>query len=129
MNSSEFISSINWPDGWLIEHRRAEKSDAISITAVLCAIAETGTFLVGSSPQSPSSHLFVPENHIVVLDSSQIVGHLEDALELLGESVMLQSRGIHMITGPSKTADVEQTIQYGAHGPKRLHAVIIDSGS
>ena len=73
--------------------------------------------------------MFLPENHIVIMDVGQLVRHLEDALRLVANNRRERSRAIHMITGPSKTADVEQTIQYGAHGPRRLHAIIVDSAT
>ena len=78
-----------------------------------------------SSPEVSSTQMFLPENHVVILDAGQIVRHLEDAISICS-SQDTYSRGMHMITGPSKTADVEQTIQYGAHGPRLLHAVIIN---
>ncbi len=129
MGDTEFLRGIDWPDDWNIERRSACKTDEVSVTDAICAIAETGTILIASSPQVSSTHLFVPENHVVVLDIGQLVRHLEDALQLVSQQVSGHSRGIHMVTGPSKTADVEQTIQYGAHGPRRLHAIFVDSSA
>ncbi len=127
MSKSDYLERFDWPQNWQICHRKAQKSDAVSVTGADCAIAETGTIFIVSSPKVSSTHLFLPENHIAIFDVGQVVRHLEDAFALLTESVIRRSRGIHMITGPSKTADVEQTIQYGAHGPRRVHAIIVDS--
>ena len=127
MNDSEFLNRFDWPNSWQIHHRTATKHDKVSLTDAACAIAETGTIVCTSSPSSSSTCLFLPDNHIVVFTAGQLVRHLEDAVELLSEETFKNSRGIHMITGPSKTADVEQTIQYGAHGPRRLHAIVICS--
>jgi len=129
MSSTDDLARLDWPAGWQIARRTAQKSDVVGVTGVMCAIAETGTLVVTSSPQVSSTHLYLPENHIAIFDAGQIVRHLEDALSFCSESVIRQSRGIHMITGPSKTADVEQTIQYGAHGPRRLHAIIVDGSA
>lgn len=127
MNNSEFLNRFDWPDNWQIHHRTANKQDKVSVTDAVCAIAESGTIVCTSSPSGSSTYLFLPDNHIVIFTAGQLVRHLEDAVELLSEKTFKNSRGIHMITGPSKTADVEQTIQYGAHGPRRLHAIVICS--
>ena len=124
MGKSRFLSNFDWPKHWQISRRIAEKTDVVAVTDSLCAIAETGTIMLVSSPDASSTHAFVPENHIVVINAGQVVRHLEDALQLAALQIDSRSSGIHMITGPSKTADVEQTIQYGAHGPRRLHVII-----
>ena len=110
-----------------MECRTAYKQDVVSVTDAICAIAETGSIVIVSSPEVSSTHLFLPENHIVVFNVGQIVRHLDDALQIGSRQLVEEARGFHIITGPSKTADVEQTIQYGAHGPRRLHAIIIDA--
>ena len=129
MSSTKFMAGFDWPGDWRITHRKAQKTDVVGITGAMCAIAETGTLVVASSPQVSSTHLFLPDNHIAIIDAGQVVRHLDDALRLLTEDILRQARGIHMITGPSKTADVEQTIQYGAHGPRRLHVIIVISAN
>ena len=129
MGNTDFLHTIDWPDDWNIERRTAHKSDVTSVTDAICAIAETGTILIASSPKISATHLYLPENHVVIMDIGQLVRHLEDALQLASQQISGHSRGLHMITGPSKTADVEQTIQYGAHGPRRLHAIFVDSGT
>ena len=129
MGNTDFLHTIDWPDEWKIERRTAHKSDVTSVTDAICAIAETGTILIASSPKVSATHFFLPENHVVIMDIGQLVRHLDDAMQLASQQISGHSRGIHMITGPSKTADVEQTIQYGAHGPRRLHAIFVDSST
>lgn len=126
MGSSRFLSHIDWPHEWEIERRVAGKDDMVSVTDAVCAIAETGTIVLASSSEASSTHAFVPENHVVVINAGQVVRHLDDALNIAATRIDDDSPGVHMVTGPSKTADVEQTIQYGAHGPRRLHAIVID---
>lgn len=99
--------------------------DEVSVTAAFAGIAETGTLLLHSGPSSPTTLNFLPENHIVVLRTSQIVGPYEDAWDLLRRAGKMP-RAVNMITGPSRTGDIEQTIMLGAHGPRRLHIVIVD---
>ncbi len=126
MGGSEFLRQFDWPIEWDIKFRTAVKTDIVSVSDAICIVAETGTILMASSPDTSSTHAFLPENHIVIVNSGQVVRHLDDALRLAESNIKDTSRGVHLITGPSKTADVEQTIQYGAHGPRRLHAIIID---
>ena len=129
MGRSGFLNKFDWPRDWRIRRRPALKKDGLSVTEAICAIAETGTIVSASSPEVSSMHYYLPENNIVIFNIGQIVRHLDDALKLCSASNARHSRGIHFITGPSKTADVEQTIQYGAHGPRRLHAIIIDTST
>jgi L-lactate dehydrogenase complex protein LldG len=68
----------------------------------------------------------LPEDHIVVVDSTRIFRHQEDVWSLLRNREGAAVRVVNLITGPSKTGDIEQTIQYGAHGPRRLHLLIVE---
>jgi L-lactate dehydrogenase complex protein LldG len=111
-----------------VEEGIAEATDATSLTGVFAAIAETGTLMMASGPQAPVTLNFLPENHIVVLRASQVTGTYEEAWQRLraqlGKDVM--PRAVNMITGPSRTGDIEQTILLGAHGPRRLHVLLVD---
>jgi L-lactate dehydrogenase complex protein LldG len=104
-------------------------SDGTSLTRAFCGIAETGTLVQLSGPEGPTTLNFLPETHLVVLAKSEIVGAYEDAWDRLrdrlGPDGML-SRVVNMITGPSRTGDIEQTIELGAHGPLRLHILLVD---
>jgi L-lactate dehydrogenase complex protein LldG len=107
---------------------RAEPQDTTSLTGAFAGIAETGTLMLHSGPQGPVTLSFLPENHIVVLKASQVVGAYEEAWtrvrETYGEGVL--PRTVNFITGPSRTGDIEQTILLGAHGPRRLHILLIE---
>lgn len=127
MGRTKLLSEIDWPENWHIERRTANKADVVAVTDAICAIAETGSIVIANSPEVSSTHLYLPENHVVIMDTGQLVRHLEDAMQLVSHQVEGHSRGVHLVTGPSKTADVEQTIQYGAHGPRRLHAIFVDT--
>ena len=84
--------------------------------------------MLASGPAAPTTLNFLPENHIVVLKASQVVGPYEDAWDRLraanGEGRL--PRTVNFITGPSRTGDIEQTIQMGAHGPRRLHVILVE---
>jgi L-lactate dehydrogenase complex protein LldG len=124
------LENLPWESQPLIEVEtgRAQGSDQVSLTGVVAGIAETGTLLLASGPEAPITLNFLPDNHVVVLKASQVVGAYEDGWDLLRESYGRNSlpRAINFITGPSRTADIEQTIQLGAHGPRRLHVLLVE---
>lgn len=107
-----------------------EASDQIGIAPVFRAIAETGTLAMVSGPDTPSTMNFLPDNHIAILHEADIVGAMEDVFASLrkkyGSGTM--PRTLNFISGPSRTADIEQKIVEGAHGPRRLHIVLIGNG-
>ena len=111
-----------------LEARKAEEPDAVSVTAAFGAVAETGTLVLVSGDDNPTTLNFLPENHIVVLWTDRISGDYESQWlrlrERYGEGAL--PRTVNLVTGPSRSADIEQTIQLGAHGPRRLHIVIVD---
>ncbi|MCH8002725.1 MAG: lactate utilization protein [Proteobacteria bacterium] len=114
-----------------VETGKAEAADQVSVTGAFAGVAETGTLLLVSGPRSPTTLNFLPETHIAVLRASRMVGPYEDAWDrvraLYGRGSL--PRTVNFITGPSRTADIEQTIQLGAHGPRRLHIVLIEDGA
>ncbi len=120
------IRDLNWPAGWETRVGPAEEGDQASVCAAFAGVAETGTLVLLSGADSPTTLNFLPDDHIVVLRTSQIVAYFEDVWRLLRDNNRSMPRTVNLITGPSRTADVEQTIQLGAHGPRRLHVVLVD---
>jgi L-lactate dehydrogenase complex protein LldG len=106
-------------------------SDKIGLSRAIAGVAETGTLFLVSGAGNPTSLNFLPETHIVLVDAGDIVGSYEQAWDnlraLYGEGTL--PRTVNWISGPSRTADIEQTIIRGAHGPKRLFVVILDEQS
>ena len=102
----------------------AEDDDLTSVTGAFAGVAETGTLILMSGPQRPTTLNFMPDNHIVMLFAQRIVAAYEDAWDLVRGAGPLP-RTVNMITGPSRTGDIEQRIQLGAHGPRRLHIVLV----
>jgi L-lactate dehydrogenase complex protein LldG len=104
-----------------------EAIDLASISHAFAAVAETGTLILNSGPDNPTTLNFLPDNHIVVVAADTIAGDYETVVARLREKFGggLMPRTVNMITGPSRSADIEQTLILGAHGPRRLHVVII----
>jgi L-lactate dehydrogenase complex protein LldG len=113
-----------------IRHGRAEAQDKVSLTPCHAAIAETGTLMLISGAETPTTLNFLPDTHIVVVHEEQVVATYEDGWDRLRSSRASGTlpRVINFITGPSRTADIEQHIELGAHGPRRLHIVLVEDG-
>lgn len=119
------LKDLPWPAGWAVSHGAAGPEATLSVTPCLAGIAETGSLMLGASPESPTTHNFVPDDHVVVLEVGRIVAYFEDAWAILRARPEGMPRATNIISGPSRTADVEQTIQLGAHGPRRVHVILV----
>src|SRR5438132_1363638 len=126
------LDEIPWSARPLLRIRRgrAEAGDAVSLTPCHAAIAETGTLMLVSGAQTPTTLNFLPETHIVVVRRDQVVATNEDGWDRMrtGSRTEGLPRAVNFITGPSRTADIEQHIELGAHGPRRLHIVLVEDG-
>lgn len=109
-----------------IEHWKQEMFDGVdaAITSTRGAIAETGTMIVWPDADEPRLMSLVPPIHIALVDADAIVPTLYDAIMIQGWSAGLPTNAL-LITGPSKTADIQQTLAYGAHGPKELIVLLL----
>lgn len=96
---------------------------SVSITSAVCGISETGTLMMVSGPKHPTLINFLAETHIVVLATQEIVPSYEDAWDLIRAGCETP-RTVNFITGPSRTADIEQRMLLGIHGPRQLHIIL-----
>lgn len=124
------LDTMPWQGSALtLSRRAAQGDDAVGITHAFAGIAETGTLMMASGPDSPATLNFLPPTHIVVLHEADLVGGYEDAWQRLRDAGRSQGkdlpRTVNLITGTSRTGDIEQTLQKGVHGPKRLHIVVV----
>ncbi|MEO8715340.1 MAG: lactate utilization protein [Acetobacteraceae bacterium] len=123
------LRAIDWASRPMLTIRegRAEASDAVSLSHGFAAIAETGTLMLPSGPERPNTLNLLPDTEIVLLAASDVVGAYEEAWDRLrAASGGAMPRTVMLITGPSRSADIEQALELGAHGPRRLHVVLVD---
>ena len=110
-----------------IAHGPSDGHDLNAVSFARAAVAELGTLALASGADNPTTLNFLPDNHLVVVAGSDIVADYEGVWrklrELYGKGAM--PRTLNLITGPSRSADIEQTLLLGAHGPRRLHIVIV----
>jgi len=120
------LAALDWvAQGMTVEARAMLESDKVGITDVFCAIAETGTLMTLSGAHTPPATSLLPETHIAVLRASQIVPSMEEAWQCLRGVPAYPPRAVNFISGPSRTSDIEQTLTLGAHGPYRVHVILI----
>ena len=129
MGDDPRLAAMPWSETSLeIQHGASDGGDVNAVSVAFAGIAETGTLALVSGPDNPTTLNFLPDNHIVILP--------REAIEADYESVFASLRGIYgkggaprtlnFITGPSRSADIEQTLLLGAHGPRRVHIVVVD---
>jgi L-lactate dehydrogenase complex protein LldG len=129
MGSDELLAVAPWEKTPALERLSgpANGDDLVSVSRAQTGAAETGTLFLTSGPENPTTLNFLPETHIAVIRADDLVGSYEEAWNRLrakyGEGEL--PRTVNLISGPSRTADIEQTMVMGAHGPRRLHVIIV----
>lgn len=128
MGADPRLAGMPWDETSLsLKHGASDGSDANAVSHAYGGIAETGTLVMVSGADNPSTLNLLPDNHIVVVDAAEIEGDYETMWERLratyGKGVM--PRTVNYITGPSRSGDIEQTLLLGAHGPRRVHIVVV----
>lgn len=120
------LARFNWKAAGIdTEARTANGADLVGVTGAFCAIAETGTLMLVSGPDTPAAVSLLPETHVSLVPVVRVVAHMEDGFDLLRREHGVPPRAINFVSGPSRTADVEQTVTLGAHGPYRVAVVLL----
>ncbi len=126
------LQGLPWSDRPLLSVRegRAEPSDSVGLQHAFAGVAETGTLVLPSGPDRPTTVNLLPDTALVLLHASRLVGAYEDAWDLLRAERGIDRggmpRNVMFVTGPSRSADIEQTLELGAHGPRRLHILLVE---
>jgi L-lactate dehydrogenase complex protein LldG len=104
----------------------SDGTDETGLSHAFGAIAESGTLMLTSGADNPTTLNFLPENHIVIVDAATVKGDLEALLKELRETYGKgeMPRTVNLVTGPSRSGDIEQKIILGAHGPRALHVIM-----
>ena len=129
-----FLRSIPWAQhsALSVAEGKGERDDPVGVTGAFAAVAETGTLVLVSGAASPTTLALVPPMHVAVVPTARLLGTYEESWAALraretgpGKEFVMP-RSVNWITGPSRTADIEQTLLLGAHGPQRLFIVLVD---
>lgn len=120
------LGELDWASaGVAVEFRKPVDGDLVGLTGCFCATAETGSLVLLSGPDTYASAGLLPETHIAVVPASRIVAGHEDAFALIRAERGELPRAVNFVSGPSRTGDIEQTIVLGAHGPYRVHVIVV----
>lgn len=120
--------SLDWRAAGLeMEARAATPEDEVGVSGVYAALAETGTLMLCSGPDSPATVSLLPATHIAIVPAERIVAYMEDAWDLLRRELGALPRAVNFVSGPSRTADIDQQIVLGAHGPFRVHIIVVSA--
>lgn len=118
------LGGIPWPETLAVNSAPLSPEDETVLSVAWGAVAETGSLVFRSGAYTPTRYNFLPDTFICLLNENDLVGHLDDVWQRLRETPPGIPRALNFVTGPSRTADVEQTLQLGAHGPRRLHVLL-----
>lgn len=130
MGGDKRLRAMPWVDqrNLQVRHGPSDGEDEVSVSHAASGIAESGTLMLLSGKDNPTTLNFLPDYHIVVIDAADIGGDLETAMRFVraryGKGEM--PRTVNFITGPSRSGDIEQTLLLGAHGPRALHVIVVD---
>jgi L-lactate dehydrogenase complex protein LldG len=120
------FADLDWAGAGLqIEARPTAGDDRLGITGCFCAIAETGTLVVLAGADTPTATTLLPDTHVAVLSAQRVVSGMEEAFALIRAECGALPRAVNLISGPSRTGDIEQTVVVGAHGPFRVHILVV----
>lgn len=129
MGSDPHLATLPWSDATGLDCFTgcAAPHDLAAISVAIAGIAETGTLVLTSGPDNPTTLAFMPDMHFVTINAASIKGSMEDAFE----AVRLQSkngvwpRAVNLISAASRTGDIGGQLVMGAHGPRQLVVLIV----
>lgn len=116
------LRAIAWGD--IACHETLSPDEPVVVNVADWAIAETGSLVFTSRPDSPTLYNFLPLHHVILLDGATILRHPEDYWSRVRDAGNRQPRTINFVTGTSGTADIEGQNIRGAHGPRFMHIVL-----
>lgn len=128
MGDDPLLAGMPWGETQIeVSRGPSGGDDPVGMSHAVAGVAETGTLVLTSGPDNPTTINFLPETHVVVLRAADIAGDYESVFDTLRQRYGRNHlpRTVNFVTGPSRSGDIEQTILLGAHGPRRLHIVVV----
>lgn len=130
IGADQRLTNAGWESEKNLElrHGPSDGGDLAGVSHATAGVAETGTLTLMSGQDNPTTINFLPEHHIVVIKAADIRGDMESVWTMVRKSQGKgeMPRALNLITGPSRSGDIEQTILLGAHGPRAVHIIVVD---
>ena len=108
--------------GYHVHRGAAPVIEGAESSEALYGLADTGSVVLAASPTEPRARSLLPEVHVSLLREDRILPGLAELFEALGTDLPSQ---LMIITGPSRSADIEQELTVGVHGPGEAHVVLL----
>jgi L-lactate dehydrogenase complex protein LldG len=122
------LAAMPWRDaGVLPRFGSLEAGEPVALSFAQLGVVETGAIVTWTGRANPAANNLLPEHHIVLVDTADLVATMEQAWERINAEAEKSGRprGINFIAGPSSTADIEGQLVYGAHGPRKWHVILM----
>jgi L-lactate dehydrogenase complex protein LldG len=114
--------------GFTVHRGEPPALDGAGISRALYGLADTGSVVLAASGEEPRANSLLPDVHVTILDEGRILPGLEELFEAVGGDL---PSALAIVTGPSRSADIEQMLAVGVHGPGEVHVVLtapVDAG-
>jgi L-lactate dehydrogenase complex protein LldG len=127
VGADPFLASLSWTGELARDFGVALPNDTAGLSRALAGVAETGTLVLASGADNPTTLALLPETHLVVVRRETIVGSYEDAVALISAELGSEAlpHALNLVSGASRTGDIGGRIVVGAHGPRRLAVILI----
>jgi L-lactate utilization protein LutC len=110
--------------GFTVHRGSVPEIEGAAVSQALYGLADTGSVVLAAAPGEPRARSLLPETHVSVVAEDAILAGLAELFEALGGEL---PSALAIVTGPSRSADIEQQLVVGVHGPGRVHVVVTDT--
>lgn len=107
--------------GFVVHRGTAPELPGAGVSRALCGLADTGSVVLAASPDEPRARSLLPDVHVSLLREADVLPDLAALFRQLGAEL---PSALAIVTGPSRSADIEQRLTVGVHGPGEVHVVL-----
>jgi L-lactate dehydrogenase complex protein LldG len=112
-------------NGFRIHYRVVPEIPGATVSEAVYALADPGSVVLAASPEEPRTKSLLPEIHMTIVSEDRVLSGLDELFAKVGPAL---PSSLAIISGPSRSADIEQILVLGVHGPREEHVVIVPPG-